>query len=113
MTDPFNSALENLAKYDDIKFLKHLFKNYYNLKKLGEMGNQSAITIYMDLEWALNHHSIAYCQRKYIKEFLINKEKLVSLTSGTNLSQDDIYYFVNSGLLLISRVLEDKKDDNC
>lgn len=107
MTDPFNSALENSARYDDIKIVKHLFKNYHNLRKLGQMGNQSAIAIYLDLEYALNHQSLTFNQRFFIIKLLIENETLEYLAEKHNKNQNTIYLYVQSGIKKVIRLLEE------
>ena len=103
MTDPFHSALENMAKYDDIDCLKSLYRNYHNLRKLGQMGNQSAISIYLDLERGLNE--LSYKNRIYVFEYLINKTELNIIAKDLDVSEKTIFSQIEYSLKKISQKL--------
>jgi DNA-directed RNA polymerase specialized sigma24 family protein len=103
----YNVQLMAIAKYNDVKTLKKLYKNYYNLKALAQEGDTVAMSIFIDLKTALSPEAnvLTDNQRKCIVGHLLEKSTLRELAEDFHRNESTILEAVNSGLKRIQRSL--------
>lgn len=105
----YNIQLMSISHYNDVKTLKKLYKNYYNLKALAHEGDTVAMSIFVDLKTALSHEAkvLTDNQRKCIIGHLLEKSTLRELAEDFQRNESTILEAVNSGLKRIQRALSE------
>ena len=99
-------ALNNLAKYESLPHLKHIMGNIFEMKKLAEGGNQTALCIVMDLEKAIYHPTIlTEKQQKVVIMKYLGKETNDYIAEQMNISETAIRKHLQGALKRIQRFL--------
>jgi DNA-directed RNA polymerase specialized sigma24 family protein len=98
-------ALENLADYSSIPHLKHILNNIYQLKKLSEKGNQTALCIVIDIEIALKSTYLTEKQKKVLKMKFFGKETNDFIAEQMNISETAVRKHIQGGLKRIQKLL--------
>jgi DNA-directed RNA polymerase specialized sigma subunit len=99
-------SLLNIANYRNTKNVIFLLNNIYNLYKMGESGNQTAICIYMDLENALRSDKLTTNQRKCIYMKYFKKENNVFIGEQLNIDESTVRKNLHGGIKRLSKILE-------
>lgn len=102
----YNYTLMNLC-YSDIKHLKKLLRNYYNLQGLAEAGDGVALAIYIDISTVLepDKQILTAIQWGAVIDYYINRHTLTEMSEAYGKSVPTVLESVNSGVKRIQRAL--------
>lgn len=100
----------NIAKYQDIKVLRNLYRNYNNFMKLASKGNNSGTAIWIDLKEGLLSSDLSKIQFECIWSHLIEGNTLEIVAEDRNCSTATVCININFGIKKISNYLIGGKD---
>lgn len=109
----YNEQLMNIARYNNIKKLKQLYRNLSNLLKLAAMGDAVAASIYVDLSTALYECNVVTInQKRYIIAHVVENLTLLEVSQIYDRDISVIHESVNAGLKRLSRYLTGGEPEN-